>query len=102
MGESGGKRTEVGESSAGAFFWAKFLGVASAPEEGGAWPVGVEADGEGWVGGPSAGLFCAGCGGGMGGGVGLLQSGVGEGAGRRGGVGEKDGGEDPATVLTEA
>jgi hypothetical protein len=36
----------------------------------------------------------------MGGGVGLLQSGVGEGAGRRGGVdGRKC--EDPETVLLE-
>jgi hypothetical protein len=33
MGKSGRKRTEVGESSPGAFFCAKLLGVASASEE---------------------------------------------------------------------
>jgi hypothetical protein len=86
MGESGRKRTEVGEGFAGAFFWAAFLGVASEPEGEGAWLVGVEAGGEGWVGESSAGLFGAGGGGGMGGGVGLLRSGVGGGGGRWGGL----------------
>ena len=74
-----------------AIFWAKYLGVASGSEERGAWPIGVEAGGEGWVGGSSAGLFGAGGGGGMGGGVGLLQSGVGKGAGQRGGADGRDG-----------
>ena len=41
--------------SAGAFFWAAFLGVASAPGGG--------AGGHGWIKGFPAGLFCA-CGGG--------------------------------------